>query len=692
MFPDLRHQSRLQVPGGGNNISQEIELSSAIQISKNNHKPKLATKQKTTGGRILDALPDSIDFRDINYIPTLVRVPPVSDLEEYIKHDIPVLDQGTEGACTGFGLATVANYLIRVRGEQPEADEVSAWMLYSMAKRYDEWPGEDYDGSSARGAMKGWHKHGLCAYRLWRDNKSDTTLNAKRAADAIERPLGAYFRVNHKNLVAMHAAINEVGILYATASVHTGWQKIRSGDEEIAYEEDLTGGHAFAIVGYDREGFWIQNSWGADWGVRGLVRLTYADWLANGSDVWVAALGAPVHLGSPWASALMRAGAPRTLDSNLYASLRPHIITARNDGVLDDKGDFGLTEKGLKNILLERLPAAMDERGWKKKRVALYAHGGLVPMDAAIQTVANNREALLESEVWPISIVWRSDVWTTLGNIIRDAFARRRDEGFLDKTKDFMIERLDDTLEPLARVLGGKMLWDEMKENARLASAAAKGAAKLAADHLITLAQKGIIDEIHLVGHSAGANLLAPLAQHLARKVPIKSLSLWAPACTIDCFEEFYLPLINDKKIEAFDLYTLDDETERADDCADIYHKSLLYLVSAAFEETPRIPWLRPIGTQLLGLARDIKEARLTTKWYKQRCNWYVAPAMSQTRARRHGDFDNDEATLTNTLSRILGSQPVKSAAPIALEPILVKDPTCKRRIRQELDAAFARR
>jgi hypothetical protein len=37
----------------------------------------------------------------------------------------------------------------------------------------------------------------------------------------------------------------------------------------------------------------------------------------------------------------------------------------------------------------------------------------------------------------------------------------------LDTTKDFVLDRLDDALEPLARSLGGKALWDEMKENAR---------------------------------------------------------------------------------------------------------------------------------------------------------------------------------------------------------------------------------
>jgi len=189
--------------------------------------------------RVLNALPDTLDFRDQLYIPTLVRVPRVSDIDGFRAKAIPVLDQGREGACTGFGLATVANYLLRVRGEEPDADEVSAWMLYTMAKRYDEWPGENYDGSSARGAMKGWHKHGLCALTLWKDGKAETTLSDQRAADAIKRPLGAYFRVNHKDLVAMHAAISEVGILYATSQVHEGWQNVGT-DGIIAWEPGAT--------------------------------------------------------------------------------------------------------------------------------------------------------------------------------------------------------------------------------------------------------------------------------------------------------------------------------------------------------------------------------------------------------------------------------------------------------------------
>jgi len=609
--------------------------------------------------RVLNALPDTLDFRDQLYVPTLVRVPRVSDIDGFRAKAIPVLDQGREGACTGFGLATVANYLLRVRGEEPDADEVSAWMLYTMAKRYDEWPGDNYDGSSARGAMKGWHKHGLCALTLWKDGKAETSLSEARAADAIKRPLGAYFRVNHKDLVAMHSAISEVGVLYATASVHKGWQEVKKGDREIVFQEGTIGGHAFAIVGYDREGFWIQNSWGPKWGSGGLALLSYADWLANGNDVWVAALGAPVHFSRPLASAEMRAGAPRSYESQIYASLRPHIVTCRNDGILDDKGIYGLSEAALKDIVSRQMVTQIA--AWKTKRVLLYAHGGLVSQDSAIQTVANNRDALLAAQVYPISFVWRSDAWTSLGNILREAISRRRDEGVLDKAKDFMLDRLDDTLEPLARLLGGKALWDEMKENAQGATAKAKGGARLVADQLVALRKAGKIDEIHLVGHSAGSIFHAPLAEYLvAAGAPIDSLTLLAPACTMELFEKSYRPLIAKGKIARFNLYLLDDATERDDDCKNIYHKSLLYLVRNAFEKTASIFGIGG-GVPLLGLEKDAKVIPADF-WAAKGRKLHVAPGPTSG-ARHHGDFDDDPQTLKSALAAIVGNTGTKTAA-----------------------------
>ncbi|MDQ2703716.1 MAG: peptidase C1, partial [Pseudomonadota bacterium] len=352
-----------------------------------------------------------------------------------------------------------------------------------------------------------------------------------------------------------------------------------------------------------------------------------------------------------------------------------------------DTGAYGLSKEGLRNICREHVPKAM--KSWKAKRVLLYAHGGLVSQDSAVQYVANTREFALKAQVYPIAFIWRSDVWSTIRNILQDAISRRKAEGMLDAAKDFMLDRLDDTLELLARQLGGKTLWDEMKENATRAASRATGAARMTADHLIAMKKAGEIDEIHLVGHSAGSILMAPLATHLHKNgVPVSSLSLWAPACTIELFNDAYRPLIESKAIEAFDLYTLDDQTERDDNCAHLYNKSLLYLVSGAFEKDPRIPLVNPDGTPLLGLARDATNEKLIAKsfWNSNVRRHILSPgALSQ--ARHHGDFDNDEKTLLTTLKLVTGGNKAASAAPVQLNA----SPARMAQRRQTLEVAIRR-
>jgi hypothetical protein len=107
-----------------------------------------------------DARPDRLDLRDRPYTPRVVNLPRefpshaevLKHLPDYLdaKLDL-VLDQGNEGACTGFGLATVINYLFWAR--DGSGVSASPRMLYHLAKFYDEWAGEDYSGSSCRGAL-----------------------------------------------------------------------------------------------------------------------------------------------------------------------------------------------------------------------------------------------------------------------------------------------------------------------------------------------------------------------------------------------------------------------------------------------------------------------------------------------------------------------------------------------------------
>lgn len=633
-------------------------------------------KTRQAAQRIYNVRPDTMDFRDKMYEATLIEVPKRIALEDYRKVKVPILDQGTEGACTGFGLATVTNYLLRKRKEVKGKDSVSPRMMYEMAKRYDEWPGEKYDGSSARGAMKGWHKHGVCSESLWRydPKKPDARLTEARIADAANRPLGAYFRVNHKDLVAMHAALAEVGILYATATVHAGWEAV-SADGVIPLRDEILGGHAFAIVAFDERGFWIQNSWGPDWGHQGFALVSYQDWLGNGTDIWVARLGAPVMLeAAAKGAAPGRAGAMRA-KSYSYPELRPHIISIGNDGALRDDGIFGTSAAEAEEIIKQDFPRITGN--WEKKRLLLYAHGGLVSEESAIQRVSDYRKALLDAEVYPLAFSWKSDAWTTIKNIIEDAHSRRRPEGILDAAKDFMLDRLDDALEPLARTLGGRTMWSEMKENALFATLNEKGGARIALGFLDELLAQDPSIEIHIAGHSAGSIFHAPVVQLLTAKGKITSgplsgmtglgrkietCTLWAPACTVDLFKQTYLPALNAKGIKRFALFTLTDQVEQDDNCANIYHKSLLYLVSDAFEQRVRIPVFQKDGEPILGMEKFVRaDAELDMLFKNGKADWVRSPNTAEdgspvhSTARHHGDFDDDKPTVLATLARILG-------------------------------------
>lgn len=90
----------------------------------------------TVANRNLDAIPNPTDFRDKLFEPTLIEIPPQIELDDYRQYNVPVLDQTNEGACTGFGLATVANYLLRQRQIRPDKTPVSPRMFYEMAKRH----------------------------------------------------------------------------------------------------------------------------------------------------------------------------------------------------------------------------------------------------------------------------------------------------------------------------------------------------------------------------------------------------------------------------------------------------------------------------------------------------------------------------------------------------------------------------
>ncbi len=209
---------------------------------------------------------DFPDNRDWIYRPNLKQL--ATTIEP--PKNLVILNQGEESACTGFAMAATINYLKGATTKKKT--QVSARMLYEMAKRNDEWPKENYDGSSLRGAIHGWKNSGVCSEKKWlysddEDKKGELTI--ERAKAARTNTIGSYYRLRPV-LADFHAALAETGIIAVSAKVHNHWFSPRNG--QIQYDPSLehAGGHAFAIVGYNDKGFWVQNSWGKTGEIKGL--------------------------------------------------------------------------------------------------------------------------------------------------------------------------------------------------------------------------------------------------------------------------------------------------------------------------------------------------------------------------------------------------------------------------------------
>ncbi len=636
-------------------------------------------KNKITAGRTKksgtpaipkrSAVPDRLDLRDRIYMPSVAVVPGVTLAP---KTNIPVLNQEQTNACTGFALASVV-YQLQHRAKRKQLDCcVSPFMLYSMARRYDEFPGDPGvdTGSSLRGAMKGWYKHGACSDRLWTTETMPTDQVVKSSndwwLDAVRRPLGAYYRIDTRSITDMHVALNEIGILYASAVCHSGWDDGFSKRSQVKgrywtiphRKASLSeGGHAFAIIGYNQDGFIVQNSWGTGWGAKGRAVLPYEDWLDHAMDCWVAQLGVvtELHLTIAQSTTLrLKAGKVQLASESSLRTreISPFIINMENNGRLSNTGDFRTQDSDIEALVTHHLGKARTAWGLGKNDpvdIAIYAHGGLTSEDTAGETAARWIPALYDHKIFPIFLMWETDLWSTLKGRLADILEDqpRPTGGLFDSLKDWWNERLEKLL-----ALPGTAIWSEMKQNAdAISNRAESGGMKLytacqQSPYFTDLSKV----RLHLVGHSAGSILHSHVVHRLGGQGwTFESVNFMAPAVRVDLFEKTVVPAIKSGKVKRFNQFHLSDDMEQKDPtCKPIlgYSRSLLYLVSQSLEQG--------LSTPILGLEKYFND-KIASKNLPNVYTW-AAPG-KESKSTTHGDFDDDQVTMASVIALIKGME-----------------------------------
>jgi hypothetical protein len=331
--------------------------------------------------------------------------------------------------------------------------------------------------------------------------------------------------------------------------------------------------------------------------------------------------------------------------------LRPYVVNLTK-GKLSKGGEFSMPDGAIEVIIqsIAQYTAMTDT-----PRVMLHAHGGLVGEKDALSYAKGAHQWWLDHGVYPIYLIWE----TSLFEILKQRLGLAR--GPLGDVRDRMFEET-------ARAAGGKLIWGDMKESARLAASndAGGGEAGGARIFIEALAQlikskpSGKDISVHAVGHSAGSIVHAHLLPELlSLGVPIQGLSFLAPAVRIDLFKERLLQPIAGKQIQSFAMFTMDEEAERDDDCVEpigvtIYGKSLLYLVSRAFEPKRKTPILGL--EEMLNDDPDVVDLFRTSRLELARARG--KPQSDATRAKRHGCFDNEAATMASVLQTIVQAPP----------------------------------
>lgn len=586
-------------------------------------------------GYHLTAVTDRPDSRDLYYRPALKRL--ASSLEPDFAH-INVMDQKKEGACTGFGMAAAINLLNSRRGSDTR---VSARMLYNIAQKFDRWPGEDYSGSSCRGAIRGWKSMGVCSDKLWPYRDGDTSsLTLERAKDARKNTIGAYYRLKG-DIVDFHAALNEVGVIYVSADVHPGWWSENMRKGVIQPSPDTTGGHAFAVVGYNDKGFWVQNSWGSDWGKKGFALWLYEDWKANVKDAWVLtlALSTPqIFPGNSLPNANLTGEGFSFFESKpRRAEIAGHFVHV-DDGQLHDSGRYW------SNVEDVQQTAKLVAKSGDYDHLLFYAHGGLNSTSDSAKRVRAMKDVFKDNRIYPFHFMYDTGVMEELKDVVLGRYKRGGDKvaGFTDYT--------DKLVENSARSVG-RALWREMKRGAKRPFQQGAGGMQTLNAFFKAMDKSGRPKKIHLVGHSTGAVLLAYLVDALPRAFPgtrIETCCLFAPAATLDLFGSHFMPHLGET-VRKMQVFNLSENLELDDNVAQVYRKSLLYLVSRAFEERAEAPL---VGMRIYSKKIGVPSGKDLDFSYsrKRRSN--------ESRSTSHGGFDNDPYTLNSVLKIVLGGSP----------------------------------
>lgn len=177
------------------------------------------------------------------------------------------LNQGSEGACVGFGISHELAAIPAV----VEVDNDFAYKLYDRAKQLDPWEGENYDGTSVLAGMK--------AVQEQTNNRGKKLIEEYRWAFGIEDVVKVLGRkgpiVLGINWYNDMFDTDENGFIHKSGGI-AGGHCILARGQHLIYK---TPGNKkdFSNVDMDKSYIVLHNSWGRNWGTTGTAKISLTD-------------------------------------------------------------------------------------------------------------------------------------------------------------------------------------------------------------------------------------------------------------------------------------------------------------------------------------------------------------------------------------------------------------------------------
>ena len=226
--------------------------------------------------KVLDVPETPIDERDWELKPEMVASGDINASEFSRRYLTPeVKNQGRIGSCVGHSGRVVYGDTLDFEDKEP-----SAMWIYKKGKIHDPFPGEDYSGTTIRGACSGLIKEGCCEEKFWpyKDDENAPMLEGA-AENAAENKIEAYYVIpKSKHDLIKKTLLKEA--LWTSFKVNTEFYYTpKSGvvNSEKYLASKAAGGHAVAMTGWkiiDGNLYWeFQNSWGTRFGNEGFFYL-----------------------------------------------------------------------------------------------------------------------------------------------------------------------------------------------------------------------------------------------------------------------------------------------------------------------------------------------------------------------------------------------------------------------------------